>query len=99
MLNSFGLQNALESLSTSSSGSRSSANRINTSYFFSKVYNAAHRCAILVRDRLGPEGHLPFLPDSYYVQMSYAVLSLLKVRPFVSSSIIFELTSFVIISS
>ncbi len=67
VINSFGLQDALE------------RKGMNIPYFFSRVYMAAHRCAILVRDRLGPSGHLKYSPDSHFVQTSYAVLSLLKV--------------------
>ncbi|KAF9532873.1 fungal-specific transcription factor domain-containing protein [Crepidotus variabilis] len=70
VVNSFGLQNAME------------RKPVNIPYFFAKVHSAAHRCAILVRDHLAPSGHLRYSPDSHFVQISYAVLSLLKlIRP------------------
>lgn len=67
VLNSFGLQNALERVPT------------NIGHFFSKVHSSAMACALLVRDRLGPSGYMRYSPDSHFVQSSYAVLSLLKV--------------------
>jgi len=83
VLNSFGLQNALECSPSGTSHSSSPSYSVNTSYFFSKVHSAAHRCAILARDKLGPSGYTKFLPDTVFIQMSYAVLSLLKVQAFV----------------
>lgn len=68
VLNSFGLQNALESTDA----------KIHLSYFFNKVYTTSEHCAMLVRDRV-PKGTLGYFPDTCFVQMSYAVLSLLKV--------------------
>ncbi|KIY71047.1 hypothetical protein CYLTODRAFT_346620 [Cylindrobasidium torrendii FP15055 ss-10] len=70
VLNSFGLQNALQ------------AAPVNIGHFFARVYTSAMNCASLVRDQMGPLGFLKYSPDSHCVQISYAVLSLLKlVRP------------------
>ena len=70
VLNSFGLQNALERAP------------VDIGHFFARVHTSAHACAVLVRDELGPSGFMRFSPDSHFVQTSYAVLSLLKlVRP------------------
>jgi len=68
VLNSFGLQNALEHVPT------------NIGHFFGKVHSCAMACALLVRDHLGPSGYMKYSPDSHFVQSSYAVLSLLKVN-------------------
>jgi hypothetical protein len=68
VLNSFGLQNALERAP------------LNLGHFFGRVHTSAHTCATLVRDSLGPTGFMKYSPDSHFVQTSYAVLSLLKVR-------------------
>ncbi|CAA7270959.1 unnamed protein product [Cyclocybe aegerita] len=70
VINSFGLQDALE------------RTPVNIGYFFGRVHSSAHACALVVRDELGPRGYMKYSPDSHFVQMSYAVLSLLKlVRP------------------
>ncbi|KAF9479273.1 hypothetical protein BDN70DRAFT_807308 [Pholiota conissans] len=70
VVNSFGLQNALERAP------------VDIGHFFARVHSSAHACAILVRDQLGPGGFMKYSPDSHFVQTSYAVLSLLKlVRP------------------
>lgn len=70
VLNSFGLQNALERAP------------LDLGHFFGRVHTSAHTCATLVRDSLGPGGFMKYSPDSHFVQTSYAVLSLLKlVRP------------------
>ncbi|KAJ7080387.1 fungal-specific transcription factor domain-containing protein [Mycena belliarum] len=70
VLNSFGLQNALESAP------------LNIGHFFARCHSSAIACAVLVRDHLGPRGFLKYSPDSHFVQISYAVLSLLKlIRP------------------
>ncbi|KAF9557137.1 hypothetical protein CPC08DRAFT_669049 [Agrocybe pediades] len=70
VLNSFGLQNALERAP------------VDIGHFFARVHSSAHACAALVRDQLGPSGYMRYSPDSHFVQTSYAVLSLLKlVRP------------------
>jgi hypothetical protein len=75
VINSFGLQNAL---------ARAPAD---IAHFFSRCHHAATVCATHVRDVLGPEGFLKYSPDSHFVQSSYAVLSLLKVRMHVSDVI------------
>ncbi|CAK5277496.1 unnamed protein product [Mycena citricolor] len=70
VLNSFGLQHALE------------RTPLNIGHFFSRVHSSAVSCATVVRDQLGPKGFLRYSPDSHFVQISYAVLSLLKlIRP------------------
>ncbi|KIY46961.1 hypothetical protein FISHEDRAFT_31353, partial [Fistulina hepatica ATCC 64428] len=70
VLNSFGLQNALDHAP------------MNIGHFFGRCHSAAVTCATLVRDELGPQGFLKYSPDSHCVQISYAVLSLLKLlRP------------------
>lgn len=70
VLNSFGLQNAMEHATC------------NIAHFFARVYASAHACATLVRDQLGPSGFMAYSPDSHFVQTSYAILSLLKlIRP------------------
>jgi len=68
VINSFGLQNALE------------RQRVDVGHFFARCHSCAYACATLVRDHLGPSGYLKYSPDSHFVQMSYAVLTLLKVR-------------------
>ena len=68
VLNSFGLQNALERAP------------LDLGHFFGRVHSSAYTCATLVRDSLGPAGFMKYSPDSHFVQTSYAVLSLLKVR-------------------
>lgn len=67
VLNSFGLQNALE------------RSPVDTGHFFARCHSSAAACATLVRDGLGPNGFLRYSPDSHFVLISYAVLSLLKV--------------------
>ncbi|KAF8891374.1 fungal-specific transcription factor domain-containing protein [Infundibulicybe gibba] len=70
VVNSFGLQNALE------------RTPVNIGHFFARCHTSATACATLVRDELGPSGFLKYSPDSHCVQTSYAVLSLLKlIRP------------------
>ncbi|KAJ4478491.1 fungal-specific transcription factor domain-containing protein [Lentinula aciculospora] len=70
VLNSFGLQNALE------------RSPMDMGHFFARCHSCATTCAMLVRDRLGPSGFLKYSPDSHFVQTSYAVLTLLKlIRP------------------
>jgi hypothetical protein len=68
VLNSFGLQNALE------------RSNIDIGHFFGRCHSSAMACALLIRDELGPSGFLKYSPDSHFVFTSYAVLSLLKVR-------------------
>lgn len=67
VLNSFGLQNALERAP------------MNIPHFFARCHTSAMTCATIVRDRLGPSGFLRYSPDSHFVQISYAILTLLKV--------------------
>ncbi|KAJ4000489.1 fungal-specific transcription factor domain-containing protein [Lentinula boryana] len=70
VLNSFGLQNALE------------RSPMDMGHFFARCHSCASTCATLVRDQLGPSGFLKFSPDSHFVQTSYALLTLLKlIRP------------------
>ncbi|KZV65923.1 hypothetical protein PENSPDRAFT_586074 [Peniophora sp. CONT] len=69
-INSFGLQNALERVP------------VEIPHFFARVLSAAKKCAYLARDVLAPAGFLKYAPDSHFVYISYAVLSLLKLlRP------------------
>ena len=67
MLNSFGLQNALD------------RSAVDIAHFFARCYSSATACATLVRDELSPRGYMKYAPDSHFVFTSYAVLSLLKV--------------------
>ncbi|KAG6908580.1 hypothetical protein DXG01_004066 [Tephrocybe rancida] len=70
VLNSFGLQNALERAP------------VDLGHFFAQCHSSATMCATLVRDELGPRGYMKYAPDSHCVMISYAVLSLLKlIRP------------------
>jgi len=70
VVNSFGLQNALE------------RSAVDIGYFFATCHSSATACALIFRDELGPKGYLKYSPDSHFVFVSYAVLSLLKlVRP------------------
>lgn len=88
MINSFGLQSALE------------RSPIDLGHFFAKVFSAAmvslnallsffallltslsfQTVVAVARDELGPTGRLRHAPDSTFVMLSYAILSLLKVR-------------------
>ena len=68
VVNSFGLQNALERAS------------LDIGHFFGRCYSSAMACAIIVRDEIGPR-YMRYSPDSHFVLSSYAVLTLLKVRP------------------
>ncbi len=67
IVNSFGLQNALE------------RSAVDIGHFFARCHSSAAACATVLRDELGPLGYLRYAPDSNFVQGSYAVLSLLKV--------------------
>ncbi|KAK7038187.1 fungal-specific transcription factor domain-containing protein [Favolaschia claudopus] len=70
VLNSFGLQNAMERAP------------LDIGHFFARVHSSAMACAVIVRDQLGPRGFMKYSPDSHFVLTSYAVLSLLKlIRP------------------
>ena len=67
IVNSFGLQNALE------------RSAVDIGHFFARCYSSAITCATVMRDEMSPCDYLRYAPDSNYVQLSYAVLSLLKV--------------------
>ncbi|CAE6494613.1 unnamed protein product [Rhizoctonia solani] len=70
VVNSFGLQNAME------------RSRVDIGHFFSRCHTSAMSCALIVRDQLAPRGYMRYSPDSHFVFTSYAVLTLLKlVRP------------------
>ncbi|KAG8905358.1 hypothetical protein FRB99_000186 [Tulasnella sp. 403] len=70
VLNSFGLQNALE------------RSPVDIPHFFGRCHSAATTCTRLLKDCLGPKGYLRYSPDSHFVFISYAVLTLLKlIRP------------------
>jgi hypothetical protein len=73
VVNSFGLQNALE------------RSPLDIGHFFGRCYSSAMACALIVRDEIGPQGYMRYSPDSHFVLSSYAVLTLLKVclLPFV----------------
>lgn len=75
VLNSFGLQNAIE------------RSAVDIGHFFIRCHSCATACATITRDGLAPKGFLKYSPDSHFVMVSYAVLSLLKVciRPLVLS--------------
>lgn len=67
IVNSFGLQNALE------------RSAVDIGHFFARCHSSASSCATLIRDELAPLGYLRYAPDSNFVMGSYAVLSLMKV--------------------
>ncbi|KAJ1308658.1 hypothetical protein OPQ81_004352 [Rhizoctonia solani] len=70
VVNSFGLQNAME------------RSRVDIGHFFSRCHTSAMSCALVVRDELAPRGYMRHSPDSHFVFTSYAVLTLLKlIRP------------------
>ncbi|EIW84743.1 hypothetical protein CONPUDRAFT_116908 [Coniophora puteana RWD-64-598 SS2] len=70
VINSFGLQNAID------------RSAVDIGHFFVRCYGAATAVAVVARDILGPMGYLRYSPDSHFVFLSYAVLSLLKfIRP------------------
>lgn len=68
VIHSFGLQNAME------------RSAVDIPYFFSKCHTSATAVAVIARDELAPRGILRYSPDSHFVFLSYAVLSLLKVN-------------------
>lgn len=68
VIHSFGLQNAIE------------RSTVDIPYFFSKCHSAATTVAVIARDELAPRGFLRYSPDAHFVFLSYAVLSLLKVK-------------------
>ncbi|CAE6455399.1 unnamed protein product [Rhizoctonia solani] len=70
VINSFGLQNAME------------RSRVDIPHFFARCHTAAMSCALVVRDELAPRGYMRYSPDSHFVFTAYAVLTLLKlIRP------------------
>lgn len=69
VINSFGLQNALENLPT------------DLPYYFVRVYQAACGVLDITSNVYAMDGTLPYLTDGMFVMLSYAVLSLLKVSP------------------
>ncbi|KAI0345094.1 hypothetical protein BDW22DRAFT_1405901 [Trametopsis cervina] len=70
IVNSFGLQNALE------------RSAVDIGHFFARCHSSAVSCATILRDEIGPAGYLRYAPDTFCVMSSYAVLSLLKLlRP------------------
>ncbi|KIJ24429.1 hypothetical protein M422DRAFT_62342 [Sphaerobolus stellatus SS14] len=78
VVNSFGLQNALE------------RSPVDIGHFFARCHGAATTVATVVRDELGPSGFLRYCTDSNFVQTSYAIVSLIKFfrpefRPFLES--------------
>jgi hypothetical protein len=95
VLHSFGLQNALEvSRKTGRSGLTYQRNKRDMSHFFLNVYEHATVCRTccmtdkfqkvchLIRDGFAPKGHLCFLPDSNFVQTSYAVSASERAAPY-----------------
>ncbi|KIJ16877.1 hypothetical protein PAXINDRAFT_168319 [Paxillus involutus ATCC 200175] len=66
VIHSFGLQNAME------------RSTVDIPYFFSRCHTSATAVATIARDELAPRGYLKYSPDSHFVFLSYAVLSLLK---------------------
>ncbi|KAH7914020.1 fungal-specific transcription factor domain-containing protein [Hygrophoropsis aurantiaca] len=70
VINSFGLQNAME------------RSAVDIGHFFARCHTSATAVATMARDELAPRGYLKYSPDSHFVFISYAVLSLLKlIRP------------------
>ncbi|EGO21211.1 hypothetical protein SERLADRAFT_373019 [Serpula lacrymans var. lacrymans S7.9] len=70
VINSFGLQNAME------------RSAVDIGHFFARCHTSATAVAVMARDELAPRGYLKYSPDSHFVFVSYAVLSLLKlIRP------------------
>ncbi|KAG9015703.1 hypothetical protein FRB90_004396 [Tulasnella sp. 427] len=66
VINSFGLQNALERSPT------------DIAHFFGRCHSAAMSCARIVKEELAPKGYMRYSPDSHFVLFSYALLTLLK---------------------
>ncbi|KAF9519033.1 hypothetical protein BS47DRAFT_1370877 [Hydnum rufescens UP504] len=62
VVNSFGLQNALERAP------------LDVPHFFGRCYSSAKTCATVIRDELGPQGYLRYAPDSHFVLTSYALI-------------------------
>lgn len=80
VVNSFGLQNAMEH------------SAVDIGHFFSRCYTSATAVAIVARDELASLGMLKYSPDSHFVYISYAVLSLLKVLQYHRPSFVMVLT-------
>lgn len=76
VIHSFGLQNAIE------------RSTVDIPYFFTKCHTSATAVAVVARDELAPRGFLRYSPDSHFVFLSYAVLSLLKVNLALQEAII-----------
>ncbi|KAG9039454.1 hypothetical protein FRB95_010743 [Tulasnella sp. JGI-2019a] len=69
LVNSFGLQNALERAP------------VDLAHFFARCYSSATNFIKIVKE-LAPQGYLRYAPDSHFVFISYGVLTLLKlIRP------------------
>ncbi|KAG9051178.1 hypothetical protein FS837_011293 [Tulasnella sp. UAMH 9824] len=66
VINSFGLQNALE------------RSPMDIAHFFGRCHSAAVSCARIVKEELAPKGYMRYSPDSHFVLFSYALLTLLK---------------------
>jgi hypothetical protein len=67
VVNSFGLQNALEN------------NPINIGHFFGRCHTSAIASISVMKDEMAVKGYLKYSPDSHFVQSSYALLTLMKV--------------------
>lgn len=67
IVNSFGLQNALE------------RSPVDIGHFFARCHTSAIACISVINDEMAGKGFLKYSPDSHFVQSSYAVLTLLKV--------------------
>lgn len=70
VINSFGLQNALEK------------SPVDIGHFFARCHTSATACISVIKDQFAPQGFLKYAPDSLFVQSSYAVLTLLKASDF-----------------
>jgi len=66
IINSFGLQNALE------------RSGVDMGHFFGRCHFSATSLLTVVRDELVPMGVLKYSVDAHFVQISYAVLTLMK---------------------
>lgn len=55
------------------------SSKVDAAHFFARCHTAASQCAMIVRDELVPRNFLRYSPDSHFVLISYAVLTLLKV--------------------
>ena len=68
VVNSFGLQNALEN------------SPIDIGHFFGRCHTSAMACISVFKEDMATKGYLRYSPDSHFVQSSYALLTLLKVN-------------------